>query len=158
MIPRGRLPLSPLATQAFQTRGRFRADPDRFLDPAGRDMVAPDRMLFRRQEVYDLFMKDLHQVFAKARPGEPVAGADALPAIRVRARRPAGGSAGDPLARACRQHRPTGDGLEDDPGPPELRGPLRTRRPLRGGGYRGQIISRLSQVLDQPADVGSRAP
>jgi pimeloyl-ACP methyl ester carboxylesterase len=53
-----------LALRFFQkAMARFRADPDRFLKRLIATWSLPDREAFRRKEVYDLFMKDLHQVF-----------------------------------------------------------------------------------------------
>jgi pimeloyl-ACP methyl ester carboxylesterase len=42
---------------------RFRSDPNRFLDRLVATWPAPDQELFRRKDVYDLFLCDLHQVF-----------------------------------------------------------------------------------------------
>jgi ADP-ribose pyrophosphatase YjhB (NUDIX family)/predicted esterase len=55
-----------LARQAFQTAGdRFRASPERFLDRLIATWSPPDRALFQRRTVYDLFLKDLHAVFTE---------------------------------------------------------------------------------------------
>jgi pimeloyl-ACP methyl ester carboxylesterase len=63
-----------LAAQAFQTASdRFRAGPEQFLDRLIRTWSAPDRALFERNEVYDLFMLDLHQVFAQGIGAEGLA-------------------------------------------------------------------------------------
>ena len=53
-----------LAIRFFQkARDRFRSDPVRFLKRLIATWSLPDREAFRRKEVYDLFMKDLRQVF-----------------------------------------------------------------------------------------------
>ncbi len=53
-----------LALRGFQAGAdRFQADPERFLKGLIRTWSAPDRRLFARREVFDLFLKDLHQVF-----------------------------------------------------------------------------------------------
>jgi pimeloyl-ACP methyl ester carboxylesterase len=53
-----------LAKRFFQeAAARFRADPERFLDRLIATWSSPDRKLFERKAMYDLFMKDLHEVF-----------------------------------------------------------------------------------------------
>jgi pimeloyl-ACP methyl ester carboxylesterase len=60
-----------LAMRFFQkAKGRFLANPDRFLHKLVSTWSAPDRVAFRRQEVFDLFMKDLEQVFRVGRGPE----------------------------------------------------------------------------------------
>jgi pimeloyl-ACP methyl ester carboxylesterase len=56
-----------LARKAFEVAAkRFRAYPRRFLERLIKTWSPPDRELFRRREVFDLFMKDIEQVFANA--------------------------------------------------------------------------------------------
>ena len=63
-----------LARRAFQAAAdRFHADPDRFLRGLMTTWSAPDRKLFGRQEVFDLFLKDLHQVFTEGQGAEGMA-------------------------------------------------------------------------------------
>ena len=63
-----------LARRAFQTAAdRFRADPDRFLRRLITTWSVPDQQLFRRREVFDLFLKDLHQVFTEGKGAEGLA-------------------------------------------------------------------------------------
>ena len=55
-----------LARRAFRKASdRFRADPERFLDRLIATWSAPDRLLFRRRDIFDLFLRDLHQVFTE---------------------------------------------------------------------------------------------
>lgn len=54
-----------VARKAFQQAGRrFRAHPDRFLDRLVQTWTPPDQELFQRREVFDLFLKDLEEVFS----------------------------------------------------------------------------------------------
>jgi pimeloyl-ACP methyl ester carboxylesterase len=63
-----------LARKAFQTAARrFHARPEHFLKRLLKTWTEPDQELFRRQEVFDLFMKDLHQVFANVNGPEGLA-------------------------------------------------------------------------------------
>lgn len=63
-----------LAVRAFEAAAdRFRADPDRFLQRLVKTWSAPDQQLFRRREVSDLFLKDLHQVFTEGNGAEGLA-------------------------------------------------------------------------------------
>jgi pimeloyl-ACP methyl ester carboxylesterase len=63
-----------LAVRAFQAAAnRFRADPDRFLQRLVTTWSVPDQQLFRRREVLDLFLKDLHQVFTEGNGPEGLA-------------------------------------------------------------------------------------
>jgi pimeloyl-ACP methyl ester carboxylesterase len=56
-----------LARKAFEAAAkRFRAHPQRFLERLIKTWSPPDRELFRRREVFDLFTKDIEQVFANA--------------------------------------------------------------------------------------------
>jgi pimeloyl-ACP methyl ester carboxylesterase len=53
-----------VALRAFRRASdRFRADPNGFLDRLIATWSFPDRKLFQRREVFDLFIRDLHQVF-----------------------------------------------------------------------------------------------
>ncbi len=63
-----------LARRAFETAaGGFRADPDRFLQRLITTWSGPDRQVFARREVFDLFLKDLHQVFTEGKGAEGLA-------------------------------------------------------------------------------------
>lgn len=71
MDPRRRLILAigarrtALARQFFEkSESRYRESPETFLDRLIRTWSAPDREMFRRPEVYNLFMKDLEEVFS----------------------------------------------------------------------------------------------
>jgi pimeloyl-ACP methyl ester carboxylesterase len=60
-----------LAKRFFQKAlDRFRADADRFLDRLIATWSRPDRTLFQRREIYDLFMRDLHEVFTAGKGPE----------------------------------------------------------------------------------------
>jgi pimeloyl-ACP methyl ester carboxylesterase len=48
----------------------FRKAPNRVLDRLIATWSLPDRILFQRGEIYDLFMKDLHQVFTEGQAPE----------------------------------------------------------------------------------------
>ena len=53
-----------LARKAFQKAGeRFNAEPERFLDRLVATWSAPDRSIFQRRHIFELFLKDLHEVF-----------------------------------------------------------------------------------------------
>jgi pimeloyl-ACP methyl ester carboxylesterase len=53
-----------LARQAFEKAGaRYRADPSRFLRALVDTWSKSDQRLFEREDVFDLFLKDLQQVF-----------------------------------------------------------------------------------------------
>ena len=63
-----------LARRAFQTvSDRFRANPERFLARLITTWSLPDQVVFQRREVFDLFLKDLHQVFSEGNGPEGVA-------------------------------------------------------------------------------------
>jgi pimeloyl-ACP methyl ester carboxylesterase len=52
-----------LARRAFQEAStQFRADPERFLHRMVATWSAPDRAIFRRRPIFELFLKDLHEV------------------------------------------------------------------------------------------------
>ena len=133
---------------------RFRADPDQFLRRLIATWSVSDRQLFERKEVYDLFMKDLHQVFTEGRGPESMAQELAiyrnygfalkeLPAYR---------------------HITLWQGLDDNIVPPAMAWQLTQALPnceahfVPGGHFvavdiAGQIITRLTQLLDQSADL-----
>jgi pimeloyl-ACP methyl ester carboxylesterase len=53
-----------MARRGFQKAlERFRADPEGLLDRLIATWSVPDQIVFQRKDVYDLFMKDLHEVF-----------------------------------------------------------------------------------------------
>jgi pimeloyl-ACP methyl ester carboxylesterase len=57
-----------LARRGFQKAAiRFQADPDRFLDRLIATWSHPDQKVFQRKAIYDLFIKDLHQVFTEGK-------------------------------------------------------------------------------------------
>ena len=63
-----------LANRFFQkSLDRFRAGSDRFLDYLIQTWSRPDRTLFQRKEIRDLFMKDLHEVFTAGKGPESLA-------------------------------------------------------------------------------------
>jgi pimeloyl-ACP methyl ester carboxylesterase len=65
---------SGVARKAFQQAGRrFRANPEPFLERLIKTWAPPDRELFRRREVFDLFMKDIEQVFSNDKGAESMA-------------------------------------------------------------------------------------
>jgi pimeloyl-ACP methyl ester carboxylesterase len=63
-----------LARGAFrQAAERFRTDPTGLLDRLIRTWSAPDRALFRRRDIYDLFLRDLEQVLSQPCAAEGLA-------------------------------------------------------------------------------------
>lgn len=63
-----------LAKRAFRAwSDRFRARPEPFLDHLIATWSEPDRRLFRRREIYELFMLDMHQVFTEGQAPESLA-------------------------------------------------------------------------------------
>jgi len=50
--------------EARRWAGRFRAEPERFLRRLIATWPAPDQAIFRREDVFALFLLDLHQVFS----------------------------------------------------------------------------------------------
>jgi pimeloyl-ACP methyl ester carboxylesterase len=63
-----------LARKAFQIAARrFHAHPERFLKRLIKTWAPPDQDLFRRSEVFRLFLKDIDQVFANASGPEGMA-------------------------------------------------------------------------------------
>jgi pimeloyl-ACP methyl ester carboxylesterase len=138
---------------------RFRADPDRFLRRLIATWSVSDRQLFKREEVYDLFMKDLHQVFTEGQGPESLA--QELTLYR---------NYGFSLKDLPAYRRVTlWQGLDDNIVPPAMAWQLIQTLPNReahfvpGGHFvavdiAGQIITRLMQLLDGPADLPAPAP
>jgi pimeloyl-ACP methyl ester carboxylesterase len=63
-----------LARDAFRVAGRrFRARPEKFLERLVKTWSAPDQAVFRRREVFELFLKDIEQVFANPSGAEGLA-------------------------------------------------------------------------------------
>jgi pimeloyl-ACP methyl ester carboxylesterase len=145
-----------LARRFFQTASiRFQADAHGFLDRLIATWSLPDRKVFQRREVYDLFMKDLHQVFTQGKGPESLSQELAL-------YRNYGFSLGDlPVdKRVTLWH-----GLSDNIVPPAMAWKMTQSLPNReahfvpGGhfmavDFAGQIISRLKQLVDNPALSG----
>jgi pimeloyl-ACP methyl ester carboxylesterase len=53
-----------LARRVFQKASeRFKADPEEFLDRLVATWSAPDQAIFQRRNIFELFLKDLHEVF-----------------------------------------------------------------------------------------------
>jgi pimeloyl-ACP methyl ester carboxylesterase len=138
---------------------RFRADPDRFLRRLIATWSVSDRQLFKRKEVYDLFMKDLHQIFTEGQGPESLA--QELTLYR---------NYGFSLKDLPAYRRITlWQGLDDNIVPPAMAWQLIQTLPNReahfvpGGHFvavdiAGQIITRLMQLLDGPADLPAPAP
>ena len=60
-----------LARRAFRKAAdRFQADPEGLLDRLIRTWSEPDRVLFRRRDIYDLFLLDMEQVFSQGKAPE----------------------------------------------------------------------------------------
>jgi pimeloyl-ACP methyl ester carboxylesterase len=133
---------------------RFRADPDRFLRRLIATWSVSDRQLFERQEIYELFMKDLHQVFTEGQGPESLA--QELAIYR---------NYGFALKDLPAHRRITlWQGLDDNIVPPAMAWQLTQALPnceahfVPGGHFvavdiAGQIIARLTQLLDEPADL-----
>jgi pimeloyl-ACP methyl ester carboxylesterase len=63
-----------LAQGAFQkVAERFKADPERFLNRLVATWSAPDQVLFQRRPIFELFLKDLHEVFTRGVGAEGLA-------------------------------------------------------------------------------------
>jgi pimeloyl-ACP methyl ester carboxylesterase len=132
----------------------FRADPDRFLRRLIATWSVSDRRLFQRTEVYDLFMKDLHQVFTEGQGPESLA--QELTIYR---------NYGFALKDLPAYRRITlWQGLDDNIVPPAMAWQLTRALPnseahfVPGGHFvavdiAGQIITRLMQSLDEPTDL-----
>jgi pimeloyl-ACP methyl ester carboxylesterase len=136
---------------------RFRADPTRFLERLVATWPAPDRALFRRPEVFDLFLRDLHQVFTEGQGPETFA-------EELHLYRNYGFSLTDLPAdlRVTLWH-----GMDDTIVPPAMAWRMAQVIPnceahLVPGAHfvaitiSGQIIDRLRQQLDEPADSDLR--
>ena len=144
-----------LAMQFFaKARYRFRANPDGFLHRLIATWCLADQQAFQRKEVYDLFMKDLHQVFTEGKGPETLAQELAI-------YRNYGFSVADLPAdrRVTLWH-----GLDDNIVPVTMAWAMTQTLPnseahfVPGGHFvavdiAGQIISRLRQLLDNPADA-----
>ncbi len=142
-----------LARRAFQREsGRFESDPERTLDRLVATFSRPDRVLFRRREIYDLFMLDMRQVFEEGRAAEGLSqelaiyrnygfSPQELPADR----------------RVVLWH-----GLDDTTVPPSMAWAMAQALPnseahLVPGGHfvaievAGMIVARLRQLIDSPS-------
>ena len=93
---------------------RFRADPAGLLDRLVTTWSVPDQLVFKRKDVYDLFMQDLHQVFTQG--VGPITLAHELALYRNFGLWPRDlprDKHDHALARPCRQHRAAGHGVQD---------------------------------------------
>ncbi len=139
-----------LARKAFEMAGRrFHAHPERFLRRLVRTWAAPDQELFRRAEVFSLFLKDIEQVFAN--PSGPEGLAQELTLYR---------NHGFPLTDLSSGQRITlWHGLTDNIVPPAMAWKMVQALPnaeahlLPGGHFMaidaaGLIIDRIVQQLD----------
>ena len=137
---------------------RFRAEPSRFLDRLIATWPAPDQVLFQRTQIYDLFLRDLHQVFTEGQGPETFA-------QELRLYRNYGFSLTDLPAdlRVTLWH-----GLADSIVPPAMTWMMAQAIPnceahfVPGGHFVAieiseQIIRRLRQQLDESAFTGTRA-
>jgi pimeloyl-ACP methyl ester carboxylesterase len=133
---------------------RFRADPTGFLDRLVATWPATDRTLFRRPEVFELFLRDLHQVFTEGQGPETFA-------QELHLYRNYGFSLKDLPAevRVTLWH-----GLDDSIVPPAMAWKMAQVIPnceahLVPGAHfvavaiSEQVINRLRQQLDEPAEV-----
>jgi pimeloyl-ACP methyl ester carboxylesterase len=148
-----------LSTRFFQkASASFRSDPERFLARLIATWSAPDRKLFERRAIYDLFMRDLHEVFTKGKGPESLS-------QELRLYRSPGFSLRDLPAdkRITLWH-----GLSDNIVPPAMTWKLAQTLSnceahfVPGGHFvaidvAGQIISRFKQLLDDPAPVATTA-
>jgi pimeloyl-ACP methyl ester carboxylesterase len=144
-----------LAVQFFEkARYRFRVDPDGFLNRLIATWCVADQQAFQRKEVYDLFMKDLHQVFIEGRGPETLA--QELAIYR---------NYGFSLADLPADRRVTlWHGFADNIVPSTMAWAMTQTLPnseahfVPGGHFvavdiAGQIIGRLRQLLDDSADT-----
>jgi pimeloyl-ACP methyl ester carboxylesterase len=144
-----------LAMQFFaKARYRFRTDPDGFLHRLIATWCVADQQAFQRKEVYDLFMKDLHQVFTDGKGPETLSQELAI-------YRDYGFSVADlPVERRVTLWH----GLADNIVPATMAWAMTQTLPnseahfVPGGHFvavdiAGQIISRLRQLLDNPAEA-----
>ena len=145
---------SHVARRGFQKASeRFRADPRGLLDRLIKTWSFPDQRVFERTTVYDLFMKDLHEVFTTG------AGPITL-AHELKLYRNYGVSLRDlpPEKLITLWH-----GLSDNIVPPSMACKMALSLPnceahLVAGGHfvaieiAGQIIARLRQLLEKPLE------
>ena len=137
---------------------RFRADNDRFLARLIATWSIADQNVFRRKDIYDLFMKDLHQVFTEGRGPETLS-------QELTIYRNYGLSLRDLPAdkRIILWH-----GLSDNIVPPAMAWKMTRALPnaeshfVPGGHFvaveiADRIIARLRQSLDQPAPIKAPA-
>ena len=112
---------------------QFEADANRFLNRLIATWSAADRRIFERQDIYDLFMKDLHQVFTPGQGPETLAQELAFYDHFGFDLRDLPSDKHVTLWQALDDTIvPPRDGLEAVPGLAQLRGSLCSRRPLRG--------------------------
>jgi pimeloyl-ACP methyl ester carboxylesterase len=129
---------------------RFAADPESLLDRLVATWSLPDQVLFKRKDIYDLFMQDLHQVFTVG--VGPITLAHELKLYRNYGVSP----------RDLPQHKriTLWHGLSDNIVPPAMACKMALELPnceahLVAGGHfvaveiAGQIIARLKQSLDE---------
>jgi pimeloyl-ACP methyl ester carboxylesterase len=148
-----RFPL--LARRVFQkAEDAHRADPRRLLDRLVSTWSEPDQRIFRRQEIYELFLRDLDEVFL--RPG--VAPDGLARELRLY------GNYGFTLEQLpATRHITLWHGLDDVIVPPAMAWALAQNLPrcevhLVPGGHfvavdiADQVIARLRFCLDAPAD------
>ena len=142
-----------LAWRAFAEEGRrFKADPERLLDRLVATWSAPDRKLFERRDVFELFLLDLHAVFTEGSGAITLAHELAL--YR---------NYGVPLGGLPASTRVVlWQGLADTIVPPSMAWGMARAIPnseahfVPGGHFMAleiadQIIARLMQLLDTPA-------
>jgi pimeloyl-ACP methyl ester carboxylesterase len=126
-----------------------RKDPKRFLDRLVSSWALPDRELFRRKEIYDLFLRDLHQVFVEGKAPESLS-----QELRLY------GNFGFALGELPKDRRVVlWQGLSDNIVPPAMTWKMAQSIPnceahfVPGGHFMAvdladQMISRLRQLLD----------
>ena len=142
-----------LARRGFQKASdHFQADPDRFLDRLITTWSQADRKVFQRRAIFDLFIKDLHQVFTEGNGPESLAQELTIYA-----------NFGFSLVDLPIDERVTlWHGLSDNIVPPSMAWNIARALPnceahfVPGGhfmavDFAGQIIERLRQLLDDPA-------
>lgn len=147
-----------IARKVFQSVGhRFQAEPEAFLRRLVKTWSASDQKLFERRDVFELFLKDLHQVFDNPR------GADGLAQELTLYRR-----YGFSLAELPAERRVTiWHGLDDTIVPPAMAWALARTLPsveahlLPGGHFMAVdaaplIIARLRQHLDSSDRITRR--
>jgi pimeloyl-ACP methyl ester carboxylesterase len=139
-----------------RARERFRADPARLLDRLVATWSVPDQLVFKRKDVYDLFMQDLHQVFTQG--VGPITLAHELALYRNFGLRPRD------LPRD--KHITLWHGLADNIVPPAMACKMAIELPnceahLVAGGHfvaveiASQIIARLKQLLDEEGEMSA---